>query len=163
MHFNDAEASKAGRVSFPQKLYLQLTLLAAEPVIHLELSWFDKRATRLPEALWLSFNPKVADPKGWTMDKSGEQVSPLDVVAGGNRCLHAVTTGFGFKDSNSAFAVECIDAPVIQFGERSALRFTRSQPDLSLGVHSNLYNNCWGTNYIMWFGEDMRFRYRLHA
>ena len=163
LQLTDVEASKAGRVSFPQKLYLQLTLPAAEPVINLELSWFDKRATRLPEALWLTFNPKVGDPKGWTMDKSGEQVSPLDVVTGGNRSLHAVNTGFGYKDSGGAFAVECVDAPVIQFGERSALRFTREQPDLSLGVHCNLYNNCWGTNYIMWFGEDMRLRYTLRA
>ena len=160
---SDPEATNSGRVSFPRKLYLQLTLPVADPVIHLELSWFDKRATRLPEALWLSFNPKAADPKGWTMDKSGEQVSPLDVVFGGNRSLHAVTTGFSYKDGNNNFAVECIDAPVIQFGERNAIRFTRSQPDLSLGVHSNLYNNCWGTNYIMWFGEDIRFRYLLRA
>jgi hypothetical protein len=160
---SEAEASKSGRVAFPEKLYLQLTLPAAEPVMHLELSWFNKPATRLPEALWLSFNPKVADPRNWSMDKSGEQVSPLDVVTGGNRCLHAVNTGFGYKDSNSAFSVDCIDAPVIEFGERSVLRFTRSQPDLSLGVHSNLYNNGWGTNYVMWFGEDMRFRYTIRA
>jgi hypothetical protein len=52
---------------------------------------------------------------------------------------------------------------VIQFGQRNAIRFTRSQPDLSLGVHSNLYNNCSGANYILWFGEDMRFRYVLRA
>jgi hypothetical protein len=26
-----------------------------------------------------------------------------------------------------------------------------------------LFNNAWGTNYIMWFSEDMRFRFRLHA
>jgi len=159
----DAEATASGRVSFPKKLYLDLRLPSAEPVIHIELSWFDKRATRLPEALWLTFNPTVSDPNGWTMDKSGEPVSPLDVVTGGNRCLHAVNTGFAYKDARGAFAVECIDAPVIQFGQRSTLRFTRAQPDLSLGVHSNLYNNTWGTNYIMWFGEDMRFRYLLRA
>jgi hypothetical protein len=85
------------------------------------------------------------------------------VVSGGNRSLHAVSTGFAYRDSGRAFAVECIDAPLIAFGDRSTLKFSRSQPDLSLGVHSNLFNNTWGTNYIMWFGEDMRFRYLLRA
>jgi hypothetical protein len=33
--------------------------------------------------------------------------------------------------------------------------------DLSGGVHCNLSNNAGGTNYIMWFGEDMRFRFLL--
>ncbi|MGA8729242.1 MAG: DUF5054 domain-containing protein [Terracidiphilus sp.] len=163
LSLHDPEASQSGRVAFPQKLYLQLTLPVAEPVIHMELSWFAKPATRMPEAMWLTFNPSVPSREGWTMDKSGEQVSPLDVVSGGNRSLHAVSTGFAYRDSSRVFAVECIDAPLIAFGERSTLKFSRSQPDLSLGVHSNLFNNTWGTNYIMWFGEDMRLRYLLRA
>ena len=163
LSLQDPEASQSGRVAFPQKLYLELKLPAAKPVIHMELSWFGKPATRMPEAMWLTFNPNVPNRDGWTMDKSGEQVSPLDVVSGGNRSLHAVSTGFAYRDSGRAFAVECIDAPLIAFGDRSTLKFSRSQPDLSLGVHSNLFNNTWGTNYIMWFGEDMRFRYLLRA
>ena len=54
------------------------------------------------------------------------------------------------------------DAPVVAIGERTPLGFTNTQPDLSKGIHSGLYNNAWGTNYIMWYGEDMRFRYVLH-
>jgi hypothetical protein len=117
----------------------------------------------MPEALWLTFNPQVPDPKAWTLDKSGEQVSPLDVVPGGSRGLHAVGTGFAYKDPTRTFAVDCIDAPLIAVGQRSPLNYSRSQPDLSTGIHSNLVNNTWGTNYIMWFGEDMRFRYVLRA
>jgi hypothetical protein len=30
-------------------------------------------------------------------------------------------------------------------------------------VHCNLFNNAWGTNYIMWYGEDMRFRFVIRA
>jgi hypothetical protein len=43
------------------------------------------------------------------------------------------------------------------------LCFADTQPDPSAGIHCNLFNNAWGTNYIMWFGEDMRFRFVLHA
>jgi len=41
------------------------------------------------------------------------------------------------------------------------LNFSTTQPDLAGGIHCNLFNNAWGTNYIMWFGENMRFRFIL--
>jgi hypothetical protein len=125
--------------------------------------WFQKPATRIPEALWLTFNPAVSDPQGWILDKSGEEVSPLDVVTAGNRQMHAVSTGFRFQEQKQTFAVETLDAPLVAFGEKSPLSFSRSQPDLSSGVHCNLFNNAWGTNYVLWFGEDMRFRFVLRA
>ena len=77
--------------------------------------------------------------------------------------MHAVTTGFRYSEAGNTFAVETIDAPLIALGERSPLNFSRSQPDLSGGVHSCLFNNAWGTNYIMWYGENMRFRYILRG
>jgi hypothetical protein len=161
LEIHDAEAFASGRAAFPQKMYLKLTLPSAEPVVHLEFSWFQKSATRMPEALWLTFNPTVSDQQGWIMDKSGEQVSPFDVAAGGGRHLHAVSTGFSYRDHDHSFDVETLDAPLIAVGERSPLNFSRAQPDLSGGIHCNLFNNAWGTNYIMWFGEDMRFRFLL--
>jgi hypothetical protein len=158
---HDPEAAASGRAAFLQKMYLKLTLPKAEPVIHLEFSCFQKPATRMPEALWLTFNPNVPDQQHWVMDKSGEQVSPSDVVPGGGRHLHAVSTGFTYRNHEHSFTVETLDAPLIALGEKSPLNFSRAQPDLSSGVHCNLFNNAWGTNYIMWFGEDMRFRFLL--
>jgi len=160
---NDPEALRSGRASFPQKMYLEMLLSKAEPVIYLNFSWFHKPATRLPEALWLSFRPLAPDPTGWTLEKSGEQVSPLDVVQSGNRHMHAVSRGFGYKDGRGAFFVETLDAPVVTMGVKSPLPFSKLQPDLSGGVHCNLFNNAWGTNYVMWFGEDMRFRFLLRG
>lgn len=160
---HDPQALQSGRAAFPQKMYMELRLPHAEPVIELSFSWFQKPATRMPEALWLSFHPIAADPNGWTLDKSGEQVSPLDVVPSGNRHMHAVTNGFGYKDGSGAFSVETLDAPVVTIGTKSPLCFADTQPDVSAGIHCNLFNNAWGTNYIMWFGEDMRFRFVLRA
>jgi hypothetical protein len=161
LEFDDPESFASGRAAFPRKLYLKLSLPSSEPVIRLELSWFDKPATRMPEALWLSFNPKVTDQRNWIMDKSGEQVSPFDVAASGSRHLHAVSSGLSYRDQESSFIFETLDAPLIALGEKSPLNFSRSQPDLSGGVHCNLFNNAWGTNYVMWFGEDMCFRFVL--
>jgi hypothetical protein len=163
LQLQDEEAFRSGRASFPRKVFVELLLPKAEPVIYLNLSWFQKPATRLPEALWLTFNPVVEDQKSWTLDKSGERISPFDVVASGNRHMHCLSKGFEYGQGSHRFAVETIDAPVVALGQRMPLVFSNTQPDLSAGIHSSLYNNAWGTYYAMWFGEDMRFRYVLRA
>jgi hypothetical protein len=159
----DEEALQSGRAAFPRKMYLELALPDSEPTLQLNFYWFDKAATRMPEALWLTFNPVISRQQGWSLDKSGEQVSPFDVVRAGSRHLHAVSTGFGYKDERGSFQVETLDAPLIALGEKSPLNFSRSQPDLAGGIHCSLFNNAWGTNYIMWFSENMRFRFLLRA
>ena len=159
----DEAAFQSGLASFPRKIFVELMLPNAEPVIHLSVSCFGKPATRLPEALWLTFNPVAVDQKGWTLDKCGEDISPFDVVTSGNRHMHAVGKGFAYQEGDHRFAVEPIDAPAVALGERSPLHFSNTQPDLSKGIHSCLFNNAWGTNYIMWYGEDMRCRYVLRA
>lgn len=163
LNIRDDASIQSGVAAFPQKIYLELTFPKNKPIIYLNLYCLGKPATRLPEALWLTFNPIVSSQQGWMMDKSGEMVSPFDVVIAGSRHMHAVSTGFQHHDGEHQFAVETLDAPLIALGERSPLNFSKAQPDLSGGIHSNLFNNAWGTNYIMWYGEDMRFRYILHA
>lgn len=162
LKINDPESQKSGISAFPEKIYMELSLPKSEPSIHLSVYCLSKPATRLPEALWLTFNPVVSNDRGWTMDKSGEQVSPFDVVPSGARHMHAVAGSFRYHDDKGDFAVDTIDAPLIALGEKSPLNFSRSQPDLKRGIHSCLFNNAWGTNYLMWYGEDMRFRYVIH-
>ena len=40
-----------------------------ETPLELLFSWFEKRSNRLPEALWLTFQPVVAESRSWTMSK----------------------------------------------------------------------------------------------
>ena len=163
LKIDDAEAQKSGRVAWPRDMYLELILPDAEPVVEIAFSWFGKVSNRMPEALWLSFYRTASDPRGWLLEKSGAPVSPFDVVSGGNRVMHAALGGVRYNGPEGAFAIETLDAPVVSLGEKMPVRFSRDQPDLSQGFHFNLFNNGWGTNYIQWFGEDMRFRFRLRA
>jgi len=160
---SDEDAFRSGRASYPRHVFVEMELPKQEPIIRLTASWFGKPATRMPEALWLTFNPIVEDVKLWSLDKSGEAVSPFEVVKSGNRHMHAVEKGFAYRSGNSSFAVETLDAPVVALGERSALLFSNDQPDLSNGIHSCLFNNTWGTNYIMWYGQDVKARYVLRV
>lgn len=163
LNIHDVDAQQSGRTAFPLRMFLELLLPKSEPLIELNFYWFAKPATRLPEALWLTFRPVAASQQGWTIDKCGEEISPFDVVPSGNRQMHAVERGFRYREQQHEFSVELLDAPLIALGEMSPLGFSRSEPDLSAGIHCSLFNNAWGTNYVQWFGEDMRFRFLIRA
>jgi hypothetical protein len=158
---DDSEAEKSGRVAWPQTMYLELTLPDADPIVEISFSWFQKAATRMPEALWLSFQPVTADPRAWLLGKSGRLISPFDVVVGGNRSMHAVLGGLHYQGPDGTLAIEALDAPVVALGNRHPWYYTTAQPDLEKGFHFCLFNNAWGTNYVQWFGENMRYRFRL--
>ncbi|GCE07419.1 DUF5054 domain-containing protein [Dictyobacter aurantiacus] len=146
----------------PRTLSLELRLPDAEPIIEMTLQWFDKQANRLPEALWFSFQPRVYPEGIWHLHKLGDWISPLEVVSNGNRTLHAVDElGVRYNDERGYLRLETLDAPLLAPGQPSLLNFTNRKPLMEQGVHFNLYNNIWGTNFPMWYEEDARFRFTL--
>jgi hypothetical protein len=155
----EGENSKV--TAWPQDCYLDLLFPKDEPTLHVHLKWFGKRANRLPEALWFTFNPAVFEAQNWTLSKVAKTLSPFDVVSGGNRHMHVVSDGLTYKDGRGSLKIETIDAGLVSLGQMSPIYFSKAQPDLSQGIHFNLFNNGWGTNYIQWFGQDMRFRFVL--
>ena len=157
LKIDDAAAEKSGVVAWPEKMYLELLFPKAEPVVRIAFYCFGKKAIRLPEAMWLTFQPE--DTASLMLEKSDYRVDPLGVVPGGNRHMHALSRGLRYKD----FSIDSLDAPVVALGERSPIYFSKEQPDLKKGVHFSLYNNTWGTNYIQWFGEDLRFRFEVRT
>lgn len=145
----------------PRSLSLEFHFPEAEPAVEITLQWYDKPACRLPEALWLSFVPRVMNPRAWMLDKLGRWVSPYDVIRDGSRHLHGVQRGARYDDGQTALTIETLDAPLLAPGEPALLNFTNRQPNLRRGLHANLYNNLWGTNFPMWYEEDARFRFRI--
>ena len=145
----------------PRSLALEVWLPDAEPAIYLTLQWFGKQACRLPEAHWLSFHPRTPKVDGWRLEKMGQWVSPLEIVQDGNRRLHAVDRGALYQDRAGELWLETLDAPLVAPGEPSLLDFTNRRPPMRRGMHVNLYNNVWGTNFPMWYDEDARFRFVL--
>lgn len=145
----------------PAKLALEIDFPASVSIIGYNLQWFTKQANRLPEALWFAFKPHITNPAGWRLDKMGQRISPLEVVSKGNRKLHAVSTGVSYADDHGTLAIETMDAPLVAPGQPSLLNFDNQQPPVEHGMHFNLYNNIWGTNFPMWFEEDARFRFMV--
>ena len=161
LRIGDEDGATPKGAAWPSPLYLELVLPKAEPLIHFNLTWFGKRANRLPEAMWLSFNPIAPQMENWLLSKVDGTVSPRDVVSGGNRHMHALSSGLACQDDHGRFAIETLDAPLVVLGEQSPIYFSNAQPDLSKGLHFSLFNNGRGTNYVQWFGEDMRLRFTI--
>ena len=145
----------------PRTLSLEVCFPSDRPAVDLTLQWFDKPACRLPEALWLSFIPRVRDPRAWRLDKLGQWVSPYDVLLDGNRHLHAVQRGARYDDGHTSLSIDTLDCALLAPGEPALLNFSNRQPNLRAGLHANLYNNQWGTNFPMWYEEDARFRFTI--
>jgi len=145
----------------PRDFYLHYSFGRERPEIDMEVVWIGKKACRLPEALWLSFIPNRQEEVKWSIEKLGQQVSPLDVVENGNRHLHACGGSVQMESQGLKIIVESLDAPLVAPGERSLLNFTNEQPDMAKGVHFCLYNNLWGTNFPMWLEDDCKFRFKL--
>lgn len=145
-----------GRVGGFRRVTLELTLPDDRPAIQARLQWFGKSPDRQPHAAWLEFHPAVkCDFCRFT--KLGEPIDPTDVVAGGGRALHAIdgTVRWGNLEAES------LDAPLLAPGRRALGDFPDTLPDPDAGISFNLYNNLWGTNFPMWFGDNMLFRFEL--
>jgi hypothetical protein len=138
----------------------------------------NKRPTRLPEAGFFSFTPAVAaaHPTGWRLEVLGSSMDPTDVLGSGPggydhnhtvyggsphlRGVAAVTwTGAQKSHGGSAaaeapapsFKLASADVPIVSTGVASPFISPRNgPPDMRGGVHYNIFQNLWNTNYVLW-------------
>lgn len=155
-------AEACEQMGAPREMILEYVFAKDAATVECKLSWFDKDAHRLPEASWMTFNPAVNNPNLWKLDKLGQPVSPLEVVQGGNRNMHAVNEGMYYRGADGEVKIETMDAALVCPGERRLLQFDHSFAPLTGGMHVNLHNNVWGTNFPVWYEEDALFRFKLH-
>lgn len=154
-----AESPSERDYGCPHDFWLRYAFPAEGKRIEIELQWFHKQACRMPEAVWFSFCPVATEEWEWQVEKMGQEVSPLEVVPFGNRHLHASGKYVAWRRASREIRISSLDAPLVCPGEPSLLNFTNDQPQIVAGMHFNLLNNLWGTNFPMWFEEDCRFRF----
>ena len=141
----------------PEEITIEWTLPQGFAPMRVTLQWFGKPASRIPEAAWFSFVPRVSRPRDWRLVKLGQTVDPRRVVAGGNRHLHAIE-----RAVHPSLTIVNRQAPVVALEKATLLEFRQQPPDLRRGLHFNLVNNAWGTNFVQWCGDDLRFAFELH-
>ena len=58
-----------------------------------------------------------------------------------------------YRDVEGQLAIESLGAPLVAPGEPSLLDFNNREPPVERGMHINLYNNVWGTNFRLWYDQ----------
>ena len=99
----------------------------------------------------------MADARAWRLDKSGTWIDPNVIPQGGGRWLHGVQRGA----QNGSVELVTPDAHLLAVGEPMLYRFPDRMLDPTGGLHLCLVNNCWGTNFPQWCGDDLVFRAAL--
>ena len=134
---------------------IQYVLTFDESSVNVDFAWFGKDKNRMAEAMWLTLSPIVSDNSSWRIEKLGQMIDPF---------AHAPLGGmqdytFGIVENNDV-KLQFTDGALVSFGKPNLLEFddnTRTGEQISV----NLYNNVWGTNFPMWYGEDGRIRIKI--
>jgi len=146
----------------PRNITVELFFPDKSKELQVTLQWFNKPGYRLPEASWFSFIPPVQNGE-WIIDKMGQPVNYRDVIKNGNRKLHAVKEDVRFESNTNKCSIASLDAALVAPGKRDFLNFDNRLPEANEGVHFCLHNNVWGTNFMMWFEDDMKYRFVFKA
>ncbi len=143
----------------PEEIYANYKIDNTKKNIDLDITWINKPANRLPEAYWLSFQPEQIT--SILVDKLGKPVDVFDVVEGGNRQMHGADRYIDIITTAGRIRIASLDAPLVTIGERNLLNYSTRLPDIQKGIHFCLFNNVWGTNFRMWFGGSITYRFRI--
>ena len=116
----------------------------------LKIQWFDKKASRFPQACW--FKLKGLE-ENWKIQKMGRWISPEEII--GSPFIVGLDAGV----KNSTTTIKSLDcALVAPFGRRLLKYDFDSHPQ---DMYFNLYNNIWNTNFPMWYTDDAMFRFEI--
>ena len=124
--------------------------------IQVVMGIFNKTQTRLPEAMFVRFNPVVAANASYEVNKLGSWIDTKDVVNGGSKHLHGVLSQgpvLRASDAGRVMAVESFDAAVVNLGKLTAYPspVNVTADTATYGSSFVLWDNLWGTNYVMWW------------
>ena len=160
--FNDSTV--VSEYGAPQSLWLGV-MINNNTQLNLTLYIVNKTATRLPESLSLYFDPAVKDDSRMFVTKLGSLVDVDSVVKNGSQHLHSSQAVTYTNPSNTKQIVfESLDTSVLCVGIPNPFPTPPSHPVENDGFAFNIFNNIWGTNYVMWYPymeEDKSSKYRF--
>lgn len=144
-------------LGMPEKVLAEYTF--SEETISLKVSWFNKKANRLPEEIWLHL-PFACDSKSVRYTKLGVEVSPFDIVRNGGINL-SVAEGVSFISKGINCTAVCSQCAPVSLGSGKLLKYDNVPGDGSEGFSYLLYNNVWGTNYPLWYEDNAMFEWKI--
>ena len=131
---------------------IQYILSFEENKLSIDFAWFDKDKNRMAEAMWLCFSPLGIKKDAWRIEKIGQMLDPLDRIPHGG--MQSFTFG-GVENGDVCF--DFTSGALVSFSRPNLLEFDDSLINGEM-LSVNLYNNKWGTNFPMWYGENGRIK-----
>lgn len=153
-----AKGSECEEYGCPRKAVIKY--LFKDKEIYISAYFLNKDASRLPEALWISHFVDNNSIGGFKFNKLGETIDPFNVVEYGNRNYHSVRK-VDFQIENATCSVIPMDSTLVSLGEMRLYNFSQEYAEPRGGIHFNLYNNLWGTNFKMWYEENIISRFLI--
>lgn len=127
-----------------------------ENKVKVTASWYNKDASRIPEATFLRFYP--TDVNSIIAKKCGCDVDINDIVEYGNRRLFA-TEGLTV---NSSIKITNHHSPLCVPGFCNLVQFSNNYPSAKDdGVAFVLHDSIWGTNFPLWYENNAKFDFTL--
>ena len=133
---------------------VQITYKLSKYDLKFNVSWFEKDANRLTEAIYLHLYPQTNQ---IMLKKLGGLINPFDVVGMGAKKLHAVQS-VQFEKKGKTVNVYNFHSPLFLLGKGKILEFDdKYENPKKDGVSFVLYDNVWGTNFPLWYSENASF------
>ncbi len=132
---------------------IQVVYTLTENSLNVDVSWYNKDANRLTEAIYMHIFPAL----DIELKKLGCILNPQEVTNNGSRNLHAV-------QSVEMGNYEIINrhSPLVSVGKGKILEFDNKFEDVKTdGLSFVLYNNVWGTNFPLWYEDNARFEFEI--
>ena len=119
-----------------------------------EVKLENKPANRKPEGLFLPFYLKEGTQVKF--EKISTPIDPLNTIDGGNQRTHFVQSVL-LKSRENGIKITPLDSGLVSINTPSLLRFSNKEGIKKL--YFCLFNNLWGTNFKMWYEEDIIARF----
>ena len=95
----------------------------------------------------------------WKMEKIDSTLSPLNIVSKGGRNTHGIWEKI-ICLGKQTLQIETFDAFIVTSGS-PVFSENNQVPDMKGGIHFNLHNNVWTTNFRAWYDDDAMFRFKV--
>lgn len=132
---------------------IQVIYSLTEDGLNVDVSWYEKDANRLTEAIYMHIFPA----QDIRLKKLGCLVNPQEVTNNGSRNLHAVQ-----NIEMGKYEIVNRHSPLVSVGKGKILEFDNKFEDIKQdGLSFVLYNNVWGTNFPLWYEDNARFQFEI--
>jgi hypothetical protein len=142
----------------------RLILYRELPFADLEITLHEKPFEPWPEAGWLCL-PLRVDQAQFHLGRLASIIDPArDVIAGANRHIFGLNSGFTITDPQGQGAGFCpIDHPLVSLDVPGCWKYSLDFVPKKPVAYLNLFNNQWNTNFRFWNQGTWTSRVRLWA